>query len=107
MNEINTIPNDDRTIDLIEETEEMEIEVEPLDPDELALAGTPKERFNRYRSSLRIMDQIHNDIADIVNEKRHADFIAFFRPEDRYIPESKNNNHYELMMQARAMPDEV
>jgi len=101
-NTLNDIPTDDFNVEIIDETE---VIAEPLDIMELELAGTPKQRFNKYRQLLRIMDTVHNDIADEINKKRDADFRAFFRPEDLYIPESKNNNHYDLMMQAISMPE--
>lgn len=68
---------------------------------DVELSPVTKKSFARYRSLLRIMDTIHNDIADKLNEKREATKAGFFRPEDDYIPESKKNNFFSLMMDIR------
>lgn len=78
--------------------ESPETETETLD---VEIADTPrvtKKNFDKYRSKLRLMDSIHNQIADTLNQKRLATYSAFFRPEDKFIPESKSNNHLALMM---------
>lgn len=78
--------------------ETLECELEPLE--------TPhkwtKKSFASYRSKLRLMDDIHNAIADKVNQKRQASFEAFFREEDSYIPETKHNDFSGMMIASLA-----
>lgn len=72
----------------------LECELEPLENP----PKWTKESFSSYRSKLRLMDEIHNAIAETINKKRKASFEAFFRPEDSFVPEPDNNNYYELMV---------
>lgn len=58
---------------------------------------TSKE-FKATRKLLGLMDSIHNDIAEQLNNTRNATLGLFFREEDKYIPESSKNNHLQLMM---------
>lgn len=63
-----------------------------------------RQSFNAYRSKLRLMDTIHNEIAGKVNAQREATFKAFFRPEDNFIPESNHNDHFGLWLATQANP---
>lgn len=64
--------------------------------------------FKRRRGLLRIMDQVHNEIADKVNNLRELRLKSFRGDDDRYIPETKHNDHLALMIhaarQATTMP---
>ena len=60
-----------------------------------------KNSLRRYRGKLRLMDKIHNAIADKINIARQGIKTAYFRYEDDFIPEHKQNNHYELSLLAR------
>ena len=83
-------------------------DVETLDVELDCRQPWTKKSFDAYRSKLRLLDKIHNEIADKLNEKREATRKSFFRPEDNYVPESKQNNHLALWFtterQANAMP---
>lgn len=57
-----------------------------------------KESVKRLKRLSRIMDNVHNEIADKVNSQRAAALAVFFREDDKYIPEHKQNNHFDLFM---------
>jgi hypothetical protein len=65
-----------------------------------------REKFNAYRSKLRLMDKIHNELASKINANRQATLNVFFRPEDNFIPETTSNDHFGLWLatQANTMP---
>jgi hypothetical protein len=52
---------------------------------------TRKEK-NQYFGKLRLLGTIHAELADKLNEKRYATYEAFFMPDDKYIPETKEKD---------------
>jgi hypothetical protein len=85
--------------------------VDDLTNDELTIDGeletdiaTPmtREAFKHYHKMLRIMDSIHNEIADKVNSIRQGKLIGYFSEENKYIPETKENDFYSLMLEVAA-----
>jgi len=99
----NTIQNLNVELPANQDIPETDIETFNL---ELEPSATPhkwtKESFSSYRSKLRLLSKIHNDIADKVNQKRQAAFEAFFRPEDTFIPETKQTDLAGMMIASLA-----
>ena len=61
---------------------------------------TSSNKFKKYCGKIRLLSRIHAEIADELNERREALLVLFFRPEDKYIPESKDPKTLaELIMQ--------
>lgn len=47
---------------------------------------------NMYLGKLRLLGTIHAEIADKLDEKRKATFEAFFMPDDKYLPASREKD---------------
>lgn len=77
-------------------------DIESLDVELDVAPPMTRKAFNHYRAMLRIMNSIHNDIADAINEKRAAALKGFFRVEDEFIPETKQNDFYSLWLDIAA-----
>ena len=61
---------------------------------------TSSNKFKKYCGKIRLLSRIHAEIADELNERREALLVLFFRPEDKYIRESKDPKTLaELIMQ--------
>lgn len=79
-------------------------DVQPTETIEAIMADAPphkwtKKSIARLHRLSRIMDTVHNEIADKVNAKRAAALAVFFREDDKYFPEHKQNNHFDLFLQ--------
>ncbi len=47
---------------------------------------------NQYLGKLRLLGTIHAELADKLDERREAIYGAFFMPEDKYIPASREKD---------------
>ena len=52
----------------------------------------PRKQRNQYLGKLRLLGTIHAEIADKLDERREAIYGAFFMPEDKYIPASREKD---------------
>ena len=89
---------------------EQDIQANDIETLDVELADIPhkwtQKNLKAYRGKLRLMDQIHNEIADKLNAKRQSIREMFFRVEDEYIPETKHNDYLSLWMSAaKVMPN--
>lgn len=83
------------------ESQDSTVADETLDVETVPLT---KQSLKRYRSKLRLMDTIHNELASKINANREATLNVFFRPEDIYIPETTSNDHFGLWIATQANP---
>lgn len=55
-----------------------------------------RKEFNRYRGKLRLLSQIHNEIADTLNEMREQSDKICSTTQVRIIKETKQNDYTSL-----------
>lgn len=91
MEAINDIPETVLNAEI--ETEETETDL-TLDAEIVPHVPWTKKSHKRYLGKLRMLGMIHAEIADEINAKREASWQAFFRPDDKYIPEEKDKKLY-------------
>ncbi len=52
----------------------------------------PRKNRNQYLGKLRLLGTIHAEIADKLDEKRRTLYEAFFMPEDKWLPASREKD---------------
>ena len=52
----------------------------------------PRKNRNQYLGKLRLLGTIHAEIADKLDEKRRTVYEAFFMPEDKWLPASREKD---------------
>lgn len=72
---------------------ETETETElTLEASIVPIANWPRKQRNQYLGKLRLLGTIHAEIADKLDEKRRTVYEAFFMPEDKWLPASREKD---------------
>ena len=61
-----------------------------LDASIVPIANWTRKKRNHYLGKLKLLGTIHVEIASILDRRHAATYGAFFMPEDKYIPASRN-----------------
>ena len=56
------------------------------------IAQWPRKQKNQYLGKLRLLGTIHAEIADKLDAKRQTLYEAFFMPEDKWLPASREKD---------------
>lgn len=82
-----------------ETTEETDLILDVELADEPETTFTPQ-AHKRYCGKLRMLQNIHAEIAEIINGKREKTLDAFQGADDKYIPDNPKENFRELFSHA-------
>ena len=75
--------------ELTQETSETEL---TLEASPVPITDWPRKQRNQYLGKLRMLGTIHAEIADKLDEKRRTVYEAFFMPEDKWLPASREKD---------------
>lgn len=65
-----------------------------LEAEAMPIEQWARKKRNRYLGQLRLLGTIHAEVSETINHSREAYWQLFFRPEDKYIPETTDKSLY-------------